>query len=298
MATAGQMIDEVLGLLNSWTSPQEQVTTLSGAITSSATTFNVTSARGIAVGISPGIIEIDSELLYCDTVDGTSCTVTPWGRGYKSTTAASHDAGARIISQPTFPRTKVLDAMNEVIQRVFPSVFAVKLQETTTQANTWTYDLPDDAQRVLTAKWKVPNGRNYWKVVERMRMTPVTAGVLGDCSVDIADMMTPGQSLSILYAAQPTPFSTEADDFVGVTGLHLGMRDVIVYGAASQLVTMQELSRLSLTTQEQQSRDPAVAPAAALTSSRFLEQHYAERLQEESITLKTLYPPRIMGVWL
>jgi hypothetical protein len=75
------------------------------------------------------------------------------------------------------------------------------------------------------------------------------------------------------------------------------MRDVLVLGAVAQLLPSQELSRLQMSSVEQQNRSGLVAPSAALTSSRYLEQKFQVRLQEERRSLQRLYPPRLTGVW-
>lgn len=297
--TAGQMIDEIRRLLRFGN--QEQVTTLTQTMGSADASFSVPPARGIATGISAGLVEIDSELLFVEKVgtDGVA-TVTPWGRGYESTTAAAHFAGARVVSQPAFPRAKVLDTVNDVLGRIYPSVFAVKQVETTTTYPRITYALPSDAERVLSAKWLVPGGDEYWRDVRRMRMSPGLGTQFGDAgrTVDVADAMMPGRPLQILYAARPAPLAAETDVFETVTGLASSIKDVVTIGAAAGALTIsQELSRLQTSSIEQQNRSQLVAPSAALTSSRFLDQRFQERLAEEHRSLLELFPPRITRSW-
>jgi hypothetical protein len=69
--------------------------TLSGAITSGATTLVVNSATGVpAVNFR---VCIDSELMLVTGVSGTTLTVT---RGIGGTTAAAHSNGARVLAAP------------------------------------------------------------------------------------------------------------------------------------------------------------------------------------------------------
>lgn len=300
--TAGAMVDEALGLLESFSLDEEQATTLAADIGPTDAQFSVTDTRGVAVGISPGIVEIDNELLYAQAVnDDMTVDLVPWGRGYKSTTPAAHTAGSRIVSQPTFPRSKILDGLNETLARVFPNLFAVKTYEDTTKVPGITYDLPDDAQWILGVKWQVPGAPVYWKGVSRWRIDQGGGTFEGDglngITVDVGDCMSPGQPIRFLYAAKPAVFTSEADVFETVTGLHAGARDVVVLGTAVQSVISQELSRLQMATVEQQNRAGVVAPSAALTSSRFLEQRYQTRLLEEQRALRQLYPPRIARSW-
>lgn len=300
MPTCGQVIDETLALLQSWSLDQSQSTTLTSPILSTDLTFPYDTAANIATGISAGMVEIDRELIYVENVDGTNATVPAWGRGYRSTTAAAHSAGARVISQPTFPRQKTLDGLNQMFERIFPRIFAVRSFETTTTQPIITYDLPDDAQWLLKARWQVPDGRLYWQDVRRWRMSSGGGTQFGDTgiTVDVADYMQPGRPIQFLYAAKPTPLVNETDDFVTVTGLNGGLVDVVELGAATQLVTALELSRLQVSSIEQQNRSQLVAPSAALTSSRYLDTRFQERLEEERKALQRLYPPRITREWM
>jgi hypothetical protein len=302
MSTVSKLIDETKGLLQSFSLDEEQATTLTADITSpTAQGFTIGQIRGVATGASPGILEIGSELLFADSVgqDG-SVTVPPWGRGYLNTTATTHTAGARVVSQPSFPRAKVLDALNSVLERIFPDLFAIRQVELTVTLPVITYALPADAQSVLTAKWQVPDGRQYWQTVKHWRVSPGGGTIFGDqgVTVDIGDYMTPGRPLQIIYAAKPGQLVAETDDFTTVTGLTASIEDVVTLGAASLLTVSQELSRLQMSSVEQQNRAQLVAPSAALTSSRFLEQRYQQRLLEERKALQRLYPPRITGGWL
>ncbi len=301
MPNASRLIDEVVGLLQTFTSDVSQSTTLAADVAPGDLTFTVSSPAGGIAGLSPGIIEMGTELIYCDSVgsDGTA-TISGWGRGMQSTTPAIHLAGTRVISQPAFPRFWVLEAMNETISRIFPQVFAVAVSDFTTTYPSVTYDLPDEAEWVLDARWQPPTGTGYWQAVKRWRMGQGGTSVLGDpgVSVDVADSMTPGCPIEFTCASQPSPLVSESDDFVSTTGLAAGIRDVIVLGAAASLTTSQELSRLEQTSIEQQDRARLVAPSAALTSSRFLEQKFQARLKEETMSLRRRYPLRLTGAWV
>ena len=76
------------------------------------------------------IIEIEQELLLCKVLDTVNNTVTV-NRGVRGTTAAAHSAGATIKIAPPFPRKNVYDAVVDQINTLFPSLFAVDVQEVT-----------------------------------------------------------------------------------------------------------------------------------------------------------------------
>lgn len=295
------MVNEVLGLLQGYSADSDQVTTLAQSMTANATSFQVTIVRSGAMGLSPGVIEIDSELLYVSAVgsDGTA-TVEPWGRGYNSSTAATHAAGAKVTSFPTYPRVKVLDAINEAVNRVFPALFVPAVYATTVTYPKITYDLPDTAEWVIDARWLPPTGLGIWESLRRWRMSQTKGQIPDDgTTVDVADPVTPGQPIEFTYAKRPTIFTAESDDFVTKTGLPASTRDLIVLGAAAgSLVASQELSRLQTSSIEQQNRAQLVAPSAALTSSRYLEAKYQLRLKEEAAALRRRYPVRLGRAWV
>lgn len=303
MPNAARLVDETLGLLLSFGDDTDQATTLATDITStSSLTFTVTTIRQGLMGITPGIVEIDSELLFVSAIsDAGVATVEPWGRGADGTVAATHTAGARVVSSPSYPRAKILDALNETILRVFPTIFVPKVTTLTTTVPVVTYDLPEDAQWVIDARWQPPTGTGYWQSVRRWRGSTGGTTVLGDpgVSVDVADTLIPGQPIEFTYAAKPTILPNETADFETTTGLALSMKDVVITGAAAgNLVTSQELSRLQVSSIEQQNRAGLVAPSAALTSSRYLEAKFHQRLMEERATLRRKYPIRITRSWV
>lgn len=301
MPNCGQLIDETITLLLGSSGDSDQVTTLAGNIGPTDLTFQVTQVRNGAMGLSAGTVEIGTELLFVSAIgtDGTA-TVEPWGRGYKHTTAQSHTAGDKVTSTPTYPRSAVLSALNSAIGRVYPDLFVPKLYRTTTTFPQLTYDVPDDCEWILDARWQLPVGFEYWTAVQRYRLSQ---GV-GDSpdtktTVDVADSMVPGQPLEFTYAAQPGLLVNENDDFVATTGLPLSCWDLIKYGAAGgDLVASQELSRLQTSSIEQQNRAGLVGPDSGLTSSRYLEAMYQMRLKEEQAALRRRYPIRIGRAWV
>lgn len=297
--TAGDLVNEVLGLLQGYSADSDQVTTLKNSIGATDNSFQVTIVRSGAMGLSPGVVEIDSELLYVSAVgsDGTA-TVEPWGRGFNSSTPAAHSAGSKVTSFPTYPRVKVLDALNEAVSRVFPSLFVPAVYATTTTYPQVTYDLPDVAEWLVEARWLPPNGVGIWETIQRARVGQSKGQTPDDgTTVDVGDRIIPGQPIEFTYAKRPTSFTAESDLFTA-TGLPASARDLIVIGAAAgTLVASQELSRLQTSSIEQQNRAGLVGPDSALTSSRYLEAKYQLRLKEESAALRRRYPVRLGRAW-
>jgi hypothetical protein len=70
--TAGDLITEASAQLHGWGSTQDRVTPLAADLNATDLSFTVSYAFGQSVGIAPGVVEIDSELLYVVSVDQAS----------------------------------------------------------------------------------------------------------------------------------------------------------------------------------------------------------------------------------
>jgi hypothetical protein len=303
MVLAASLIDKTRGYLQG-ASDEDQSSTLTSMLDNNDLSFVVNPARGLATAMSAGLIEIGTELIWCDGIaaDGT-CTIPPWGRGFRSTTAAAHNVGDRIISQPRYPRQDTLNEINIAINRCFPDVWVVKHFNTVTTVPQITYDVPNDFEWVLKAEWQVPDGRNYWRDVTYLRSSeggrPLTPDNTPDkgITVDMAENVQPGQPFHIAYAAQPSLLTADTDDFETVTGLGFNMTDVVCLGAAANMINANEAVRAQQATIEQQTRGQFIQPGSALNVSKYLEQRFAQRLKEERASLLIKYPPVQQRVW-
>jgi len=85
MTTFNEMVEEVLINLEGFTLRQDRTTYLTAAIDSDDLTIALASGDNIG----KGIVEIDDELIHIDSVDRSdrSATISPFGRGYRGTTA-------------------------------------------------------------------------------------------------------------------------------------------------------------------------------------------------------------------
>jgi len=298
--------DRIRAELRTWTSDEDQSTTLNTNINNSALTFQVTPVRDLVLGVGAGIVEIDQELIFISNIatDGT-CTVPPWGRGYRSTVAVSHSVGAQVRTRPPFPYSKIYDEMNTVLDRIFPDIYVIKHYNSTTTIPQITYDLPNDAQWVLKAEWQVPDGRNYWQQARHLRMSaggrPTTTSDNNPdkgVTVDVADRMMPGRPIHFEYAAMPTDLTgVPGEDFETQTGLSSSIIDVVIWGAAASMAASLEAVRMQLATAEQQARGQYIQGGTALNTSKYFEDRYQLRLKEERESLQQLYPPAIQMVW-
>ena len=145
------MIEEVLINLEGFTLRQDRTTYLTAGIDSDD--LNLALASGDNIG--KGIVEIDDELIHIDSVDRSdrSAVISPFGRGYRGTTAASHSANAKVTFSPSFPRISVKRAINDTIKSVFPKLYGIANTTFSYSPAVTTYSLPAEAETVLALSW-------------------------------------------------------------------------------------------------------------------------------------------------
>ena len=125
MPTLGEMVDEVKANLQGYALRQDRITyiTNAGGITSNGTSITIGSANNLA----KGIIEIDEELLWIDTFNTATSTLTVapgFGRGYQVTSPAPHSQYAQVTLSPTFPIVNIKKAINDTINSYYHKLWA------------------------------------------------------------------------------------------------------------------------------------------------------------------------------
>jgi hypothetical protein len=292
MTTFKEMIDDTLMQLTGYSTFQDQATYLTAGIDADDLTISVADATAI----SRGVIEIDSELIQVDAVNNTTAvlTVPPYGRGYRSTTAASHATGTRVVSSPMFPRHAVKKAINDAIKSVYPELFAVGSTIFSFQPSITAYSLPAGALDALQVTWQSTGPSKEWIPVRRYSVDKhaATSEFTNGVAVNIYDGITPGRNIKITFTKEPEPMVNETDVFGTVTGLPSSCEDLIRFGAAYRLVPFFDSARLSGQSAESDFGGANRQPSGASQLSRFLLQMYQVRLAEETKGLQSLFPTR------
>jgi hypothetical protein len=293
MTTFNDLIEEVSLNLEGFTLRQERSTYLTAAASNS--TLELSLASGENIG--KGIIEIDDELVHVNSVDRTSnvATISPYGRGYRGTTAASHTINTRVTVAPSFPRFSVKRAINDTIRAVYPGVFGVASTSFTYNPSVSTYSLPAEAETILAVSWDTIGPSNEWLPVRRWRHDPNanTGEYATGNSISIYESIVPGRTINILYAKTPTALSNGSDVFNTVTGLEETSRDLIVYGASYRMASFVDPGRLTFTSPEADANDTTRPFGTGTSTAKYLLALYQQRLQEETNRLNGKYPVRV-----
>jgi len=293
MTTFNDMVEEVLINLEGFTLRQDRTTYLTAAIDNNDLTMSLASGDNIG----KGIVEIEDELIHIDSVDRSdrSATISPFGRGYRGTTAASHALNTKVTFSPSFPRLSVKRAINDTIRAIYPNIFGVASTTFTYNAAQTTYSLPVNAETVLAVSWDSIGPSGEWIPIRRWRQDPTAASTeyATTNSISIYDALVPGRTVQVIYTKEPTTLSSTSDVFTTVTGLSESVRDVIVYGAAYRMVSFLDPGRLTFTSPEADQNDTTRQFGAGTNTARYLLALYQQRLQEESQKLNGKYPVRV-----
>ena len=291
--TFQDIIDDVSLDLSGFTYRQDRITYLTEAINDSQLIIKVASTDNIG----KGIIEIDSEMMWVDSYDRQSNTITiaPFGRGYNTTTPASHLANAKVIITPTFPQVAIKRAINDTIQSVYPKVFAVGTTAVSFLASRTTYPIPADAVQILSMAWQSVGPTKEWLPIRQWRWDPIayTGAFPTGKSVSVYDNILPGRTMNIIYSHMPVGMTNGSDDFETTTGLPTSMRDVIIYGASWRLSSYIDPARISLTSASADEFDSKRPYGTGTNVTKGLQQLYLQRLEEESLKQKLQYPTRV-----
>jgi hypothetical protein len=289
MTTAGDLVDLVSEELHGWGATQDRVTALTNSITDTDITLTVNDVFGQATGITPGVVEIGSELLYVTTVDQTTnvCGIAAgFGRGHLGTIPAAHASGSKVTSRPRFPRSQILKEINNVIGGVSPEIYAVVLDSShTVTYPSNSYALAPTAVGVLDVQWQDYLGR--WIKSRSYQLDTF------DHNLRLGGGEPLGRPLRVIYTTDPTQFTSESDNYT-VTGLPTTCLDVLTKGAAARMIIGVDISRAQASSVEQSNRSKVVPPNAGLNAGKFLLAEYMDRLRNEAQNLRKKYPPRLV----
>ena len=276
------MVDDVIVLLAGNTRYMDQATYLTSGI--AAGDVSVPVADGTQV--SRGVIEIESELLWVDSVGTNTLTIPPYGRGFSGTDAAAHAIDTRVTFNPTFPRATVKRAINETINSVAGDLYGIGYANFTYVAAQLTYDLDASALGLLDITWQVPGPSLLWERVRRWVFNRSATGP----TVDVLDPVLPGRTVRYTYMKDPVEFTNDSDVFTTVTGLPASCVDVITYGAAARLMAGLDAARINPQAVSGNLLDDKSNVGASAALSRQLYAMHVQRKTEEQKKLQDQFP--------
>lgn len=294
MTTFNQLVSQVRQKLLGFSLSQESMSVLTVSMAAGDVTFQADG--GTITSISRGLAEIDDELLLIQKWDEASGTVTVMGgaagRGYESTTAAAHSAGALITSAPAVPRARIKEAVNETIAGLYPHLVVFGTADFPFNAAQVEYPLPAEVRDIwyVVGRWvgpeKVSGPMPNWRYNPKAYPVDFPTGR----SIQLFDGITPGQNIRVVYAKPPTALASGADDFAAVTGLPDRTSDLVVYGALKRVLPGLMGGRLQQQAVEATERATLVTTKDIGSAVQLYAGLYAERLEEERSLMYTELP--------
>jgi len=286
MPTLQNLVDRVRQELSGFSQNQQQFTALNQNITNSQTSFIVSDATQV----SRGTIEVDNQelmLVQSVNINTNTITISPFGRGYGSTTANSHLSGVKIENSPIWPTIRIIEAINDSIRSVYPQLWATNTTSISKISVVYEYGLPADAEEIISVQYQLIGPSHVWRPAQQWRFqgqANIATGELGSTgkALYIGDDIVPGRQIFVTYRKEPTELVNLTDDFTTVTGLPATSHDVIVYGACMKLSPQLEGPRLSISSVEASERAQYVQPGSASKVSQYFGQLYLQRLEQEA----------------
>ena len=240
MTTAATVIDRTLRQLLSGT--VEARNKLASTIDSSATSVTMTySLEALRAG---QVFEIDSEMFYIWEADVSTKTLTVQ-RGYNATTAAAHTAGAMVTVSPRFPRSQVLESINDEVADLsspMHGLFQVKTLNITYNGNdrmvnlvgaTNVIDLLNVSVRYLTDDY--PLARKV-KIVRDMPTDDFASGF----ALKFDQNVYPGR-LRVVYKSAYGGVTDESTSLTTTCGIQDSVMDIVNIGTQLRLMAPREI---------------------------------------------------------
>jgi hypothetical protein len=301
MTTLGQMIDEVLINLSGYTYQQDRSTYLRTAVSTltSPSTAPTILSLGDTSNVGKGVLEVDEELMWIDSFDrvANTATVSPYGRGYLGTVAATHAADAKVTISPIFPRYVIKKAINDTIRAMGASLLSIKQTTFPFNAAVNTYEFENlQIENILTMSWQDTGPSKEWIRIRRWDFDPladVSTWGSGSQTVTIYDWITPGRTVKVMYATPPTAMENNSDVFTTTTGYAESARDIVILGASYRLLAYLDPARAGQISPQADETDGKRPYGASASATKQLFALYSQRLNEEVATLQNAYPPRI-----
>ena len=299
--TFAQMIDEVKINLSGYTFQQDRSTYLTAPVstTTSPSSAPTILSLGSTTDFGKGVIEIDDELLWIDSVDrvANTATVAPYGRGYLGTTAATHTEDTQVTVSPIFPKASIKKAINDTINAVGASIYATKQTTFTYNAAITTYDFDGlDIENILSVSWQDIGPTREWIRVKRWdfdSFADVSTWGNNSQTITIGDVIIAGRTVKVMYATHPSVFTATNQDFSTQTGLSETVKDVVTLGAAYRLLQYLDPARAAQYSPQADEIDAKRPFGASNNAVRQLFALYTQRLNEERLKQQTQYPPRV-----
>lgn len=302
MTTLDQMVTLVTRRLLS--SLKEETDVLGADVPAHATNLTLGSGSTIGSVRAGAVIQIDYEQFYVLSNPSTigSINVQP---GYYGSTTAPHKQGAIVTVDPRFPKSDLIDAINEDLDDLSsPANGLFQMKEVTLTYNPaiMGYDLTGVSPNQLLEVWEVRN-QDYgpaqaWPLVPphmyKVERNADPGLFPSGLSIKFYKPLNPGRPIRVQYKAPYASVLANPGDDVGIiTGLHDQAHDIPPLGAAVRLVEYREVKRSFSEAQSEPRRSEEVPVGASLTALKGIEARRQLRIEAERARLEKQFPRQL-----
>lgn len=279
--TFDDLVTEVRATMRGYGLYREQVTFLNGSITNSASSITV----GDGTLVRPGVVEVDSESIYVQSIAGNVLTVSPDGRGWDRTTAASHAGNARVTVNPPLPTWRIQRAINDTITGTWPTLYGVGTTTFTYNGVRTTYALPANCTGVLKVVTADPGPSR-----ESPEIHKYSVG-LEALTITLREAGLPGQTITVTYQKAPVELTTGQS--LTASGLAETARPLIVYGTVARLLAFVDASRALTDTAAATELAAVTRVGTATQLSAQMTARYQLELDAEQSRLRRAHPVKV-----
>lgn len=289
MSTVNALLERVNRQLLSGTI--EEQNKLSVAVDSDDTSF-VTSydLAGLRTGV---VFEIDSELVYIWEVTPGTKTMTV-ERGYAGTTAAAHSVGSIIKINPRFPKSQMIEALNQDIEDLssplnglyYVNTIDLSYNGSDRQINitgaTSIIDIVDVRLRYLDDDFPV------LRKVRLQRNLPTAYFASGFALV--FDELVMSGTLRVSYKSPFVRVASLSENIQTVAKIPTSMEDILELGVMSRMLSVREVKRNFIESQGDTRRSEEVPPGSMRDSFSNILRLRRDRIIAEAAKLSRQYP--------
>jgi hypothetical protein len=239
------------------------------------------------------VFEIDSELFYVWEANSGTKTLTV-ERGFNGTTAATHSAGAVITLSPRFPRSQVLEALNDELRDLsspMHGLFQIKYFDLDYNGSDVFINLPPVAEILDILSVHVRYLADEYIQIRKYKLVRdmPTDDFSSSFALKFEQPARQGR-LRIVYKAPFTTLTNEGQSLVNYAGLPASCEDIVNLGVQIRMMAPRELKR-NFTESQGDTRRPEEVPVGGVTSSLTqLIRMRRDRITAESARLKRQYP--------
>ena len=263
------------------------VSSVSASTTSLTLLYEVSGAR---VG---AVVEINSEQCYVWELNESSKTLTV-ERGFNGTTSAAHPANSIVTVSPRFPRSQLLEAINDEMSDLsspMHGMFQVKNLDIKYNGSDRQVNIPVflDVIDLIDVRWR--NKSDDYRLVNGVKLIRnLPTKDFGSATALQIDTDVPVADVRVTYKSPYSRAASENDDLQVNCGYPQAAEDILIIGAQIRMMSSREIKRNFTESQGDTRRSDEVPPGAVGNSITNLIRLRRDRITAEAAKLARQYP--------